>query len=146
MYLVYSLAVSLALVISAPWWLLRMLCSGKYRAGLAERLGRFPARLQFQARRGPAIWVHAVSVGEVLAVGRLIAELREFYPEHRVVVSTTTEAGHKLARTRYGPENVFYFPIDLGFAIRPYLRKLRPQLVVMAETELWPNFLHLARK
>lgn len=146
MYFVYTLAAALALLISSPWWLLKMLWSGKYRAGLSERLGRFPARLQFQARRGRGIWVHAVSVGEVIAVGLLVAELRQRYPDHRIVISTTTEAGHKLARTRYGPENVFYFPVDLGFAIRPYLEKLRPALVVMAETEFWPNFLHLAKK
>ena len=146
MYFAYTLAAALALLISSPWWLLKMLWSGKYRAGLSERLGRFPARLQFQARRGRGIWVHAVSVGEVIAVGLLIAELRQRYPDHRIVISTTTEAGHKLARTRYGPENVFYFPVDLGFAIRPYLKKLRPALVVMAETEFWPNFLHLAKK
>ena len=146
MYFVYSLATALALLISSPWWMWRMLRSGKYRAGLSERLGRFPARLQFQARRGPGIWIHAVSVGEVLAVGRLITELRELYPDHRIAISTTTEAGHKLARTRYGPENVFYFPIDLGFAIRPYLKGLRPELVVMAETEFWPNLLRLAKK
>ncbi|HEV2114034.1 MAG TPA: glycosyltransferase N-terminal domain-containing protein, partial [Terriglobales bacterium] len=146
MYFLYSVLASLALLLSSPWWLLRMLTSGKYRAGLGERLGRFPARLQYQARRGPGIWIHAVSVGEVLAVGGLIRELREEYPDHRLVISTTTEAGHQLARTRYGPENVFYFPIDLGFAIRPYLRRLRPELVIMAETEFWPNFIHLARK
>ena len=145
MYFVYTLAAALALLISSPWWLLRMLWSGKYRAGLSERLGIFPKRLLFQARRGPVIWIHAVSVGEVLAVGMLIAELKRLYPEHRFVISTTTEAGQKLARTRYGAENVFYFPIDLGFAIRPYLSRLRPQLVVMAETEFWPNFLRLAK-
>lgn len=146
MYFLYSIVAALALLLSSPWWLLRMLTSGKYRAGLGERLGRFPSRLQYQARRGPGIWIHAVSVGEVLAVGGLIRELRELYPDHRLVVSTTTEAGHLLARARYGPENVFYFPIDLGFAIRSYLRKLQPELVIMAETEFWPNFLHLSRK
>ena len=146
MYFLYSVVATLALLLSSPWWLLRMLTSGKYRAGLGERLGKFPVRLQYQARRGPGIWVHAVSVGEVLAVATLIHELRELYPDHRIVISTTTQAGHQLARTRYGPENVFYFPIDLGFAIRPYLKKLRPQLLIMAETEFWPNLLHLARK
>src|SRR5579864_1331306 len=146
MYFIYSVLAALAVLLSSPWWLLRMLTSGKYRAGLSERLGKFPQRLQFQARRGPGIWIHAVSLGEVLAVSGLIHELRELYPDHRVMVSTTTEAGHLLARTRYGPEHVSYFPIDFGFAIRPYLRPLRAQLVIMAETEFWPSFIHLARK
>jgi 3-deoxy-D-manno-octulosonic-acid transferase len=87
-----------------------------------------------------------VSVGEVLAVSGLIGALRRLHPESRVVVSTTTDTGQKLARDRFGRENVFYFPLDLGFAIRPYLQALRPQLVVIAETEFWPNFLRLAKR
>jgi 3-deoxy-D-manno-octulosonic-acid transferase len=68
------------------------------------------------------------------------------WPAYRIVVSTTTDTGQKLARTRFGGENVFYFPIDLGFAIRPYLRALCPRLVVIAETEFWPNFLRLSKR
>ena len=67
------------------------------------------------------------------------------FPGGRVVVSTTTTTGQQLARERFGEENVFYFPLDFAFAIRPYLRALNPQLVVLAETEFWPNFLRLAK-
>jgi 3-deoxy-D-manno-octulosonic-acid transferase len=88
--------------------------------------------------------VHAVSVGEVAAVSGLVGEMRRNFPRHRVLVSTTTDTGQELARKRFGEENVFYFPIDLGFAIGPYLEALRPELVVLAETEFWPNFLRLA--
>ena len=91
------------------------------------------------------IWVHAVSVGEVLAVSGFIDRLRRHFPRHRVVISTTTETGQKLARNRFGEKNVFYFPMDLTFAIQPYLRVLRPGLVIVAETEFWPNFLRLAK-
>jgi 3-deoxy-D-manno-octulosonic-acid transferase len=90
--------------------------------------------------------VHAVSVGEVLAISNLLNRLREENPRHRVVLSTTTATGQKLARERFGEENVFYFPIDFAFAIRPYLKALHPDLVVVAETEFWPNFLRLAKK
>jgi 3-deoxy-D-manno-octulosonic-acid transferase len=90
------------------------------------------------------IWVHAVSVGEVLAVSRLIFEMRERLPGYRVFVSTTTDTGQTLAREKFGAENVFYFPVDFAFAIRPYLQALRPVLVVIAETEFWPNFLRLS--
>ena len=120
---------------------------GKYRAGFAERLGRVPARLVV-APLSPGtkrvIWIHAVSVGEVLAVSGLVEEMRRSFPQHRVLVSTTTDTGQELARKRFGEENVFYFPMDFAFAIRPYLRALQPELVVLAETEFWPNFLHLA--
>jgi 3-deoxy-D-manno-octulosonic-acid transferase len=116
---------------------------GKYRVGLGERLGRVPQRVLEDAIR-QVIWVHAVSVGEVRAVAGLVDALRERRPEYRVLVSTTTDTGQQLARSRFGEQNVFNFPLDFEFAIRPYLRLLRPALIVLAETEFWPNFLHLA--
>ncbi len=117
---------------------------GKYRVGLGERLGRVPERIRAPNGQKRAIWVHAVSVGEVLAVAALVEELRRRFPLHRVLVSTTTDTGQTLARKRFGEENVFYFPMDLAFAIRPYLRALRPEMIVIAETEFWPNFLRLS--
>lgn len=120
-----------------------MLRHGKYRRGFSERIGRVPQRLR-GASGQPVLWVHAVSVGEVLAVSGLIGQIRRKFPQYRVVVSTTTDAGQDLARKRFGQENVFYFPMDLAFAIRPYVRALRPELVVLAETEFWPNFLRIA--
>lgn len=143
MYFLYSLMLGLGLLLTSPYWIVQMLRSGKYRAGLAERFGRVPGRLR-QDRRS-SIWVHAVSVGEVLAVSGLIGELRQSFPEYRVLVSTTTATGQKLARERFGADNVFYFSVDFAFAVRRYLRALRPQLIVLAETEFWPNFLRLAR-
>ncbi|HXZ78901.1 MAG TPA: 3-deoxy-D-manno-octulosonic acid transferase [Terriglobales bacterium] len=145
MYLVYSALLALALLVSLPYWLLRMLASGKYREGLRERFGSLPQRLKWGSADMSAIWVHAVSVGEVLAVSGLIASLRERFPDHKIMVSTTTATGQKLARERFGERNVFYFPVDFAFAIRPYLKLLRPRLVVIAETEFWPNFLRLAK-
>jgi 3-deoxy-D-manno-octulosonic-acid transferase len=141
MYLLYSALMATGLLLSLPYWILTRR-HGKWREGLGERLGRVPARLQSESR--PAIWIHAVSVGEVLAVSELVRELRERFPKYRVVVSTTTTTGQKLARKHFGEDSVFYFPLDLGFAIRPYLSALRPQLIVLAETEFWPNFLQLA--
>lgn len=142
MYLLYTVLLSLALLLSLPWWLLQMLRLGKYRAGLAERFGRVPQRLHRE--EAPLAWVHAVSVGEVLAVSRLVEEMRA--GGLRVVVSTTTQTGQRLARERFDAESVFYFPMDLPFAIRPYLRRLHPALVVLAETEFWPMFLRMAAR
>ena len=129
---------------SLPYWLFQMACHGKYRKGLAERLGRLPSRLQLPGREERVIWVHAVSVGEVLAVAGLVEELGRRFPQHQIFISTTTDTGQALARQRFGEGNVFYFPMDFAFAIRPYLQALRPQLVVIAETEFWPNFMRLA--
>jgi 3-deoxy-D-manno-octulosonic-acid transferase len=143
MYWLYSALLGLALILSLPYWLMQMSRHGKYRAGLRERLGRVPERVAAgTAKRN--IWVHAVSVGEVRAISELVGQLRSFFPEHRVVVSTTTGTGQKLAQKTFGSKNVFYFPLDFAFAIRPYLHALRPELVILAETEFWPNFLRLA--
>ena len=130
------------MLLSLPYWLFQFLRHGKYSRGFSERLGKVPSRILTSA---PArvLWIHAVSVGEVLAVSRLIDQLRRVLPEHRVVVSTTTDTGQDLARKRFGEANVFYFPMDFAFSIRPYLEALRPDLVILAETEFWPNFLRL---
>jgi 3-deoxy-D-manno-octulosonic-acid transferase len=145
-YFLYSLLLAAALLLSLPYWLYQMLRHGKYRRGLAERMGSVPSRLiQTSPETGLAIWVHAVSVGEVLAVSGLIDEMRCRFPRHKIFITTTTDTAQELAQKRFGKENVFYFPLDFAFAIRPYLRALHPGLVVIAETEFWPNFLRLAR-
>jgi 3-deoxy-D-manno-octulosonic-acid transferase len=138
MYLLYSALLSVAFVLAAPWWLKQ-----RRRTGIGERLGRVPQRIRAAAAR-PTIWIHAVSVGEVLAVSRLVGELRARFPEKRVIVSTTTATGQKLARDKFGEQDVFYFPLDFAFAVRAYLRELRPELIVLAETEFWPRLLHEA--
>lgn len=143
MFFFYNLLLVSAAVLSLPWWAFQMRLP-KYRPGLKERLGSVPERLK-SAKPG-IIWVHAVSVGEVLAVGQLITELRQKCPDRQVLVSTTTATGQKLARERFGDEHVFFMPLDFGFAVRPYLNALKPHLIVLAETEFWPNLLHLAGK
>ena len=145
MYILYSLLLGCAALISLPWWLFQMARLGKYRAGFRERMGAVPSRLQ-QAGNEGCIWIHAVSVGEVLAISRLVGELSKNYREKSVFVSTTTATGQGLARQRFGESRVFYMPLDFRFALRPYVAKLRPSLVILAETEFWPNLLHLARK
>jgi 3-deoxy-D-manno-octulosonic-acid transferase len=144
MYFFYSLLLGLAALISSPWWLLQMARMGKYRAGFRERIGAVPGRLKTQAD-APTIWIHAVSVGEVLAVSQLVSEFTKRQPEWQVVVSTTTSTGQALARQRFGEARVFYMPLDFRFAVRPYLKALRPRMLVLAETEFWPNLLHLAK-
>lgn len=142
----YNLALVVALVASAPWWLWRMATTHKYREGLGERLGLVRAELrdgtEAESARREVIWLHAVSVGEVLAVGRLVAELDRALPEFRLLISTTTRTGQTLARERFGANRVFYCPLDLPWAVRAYLDALQPKMLVLAETEFWPNLLH----
>lgn len=151
--LTYSAALVLGLALGSPWWLARVLTGERYREGLGERLGRVPRRLRAFLAAASAgggagqhiVWVHAVSVGEVLAVSRLVSELEatgEPGIAVRVVLSTTTRTGQVLARERFGAERVFYFPLDFGWAVRAWLGALRPSLVVLAESEIWPRLLH----
>ncbi len=137
----YNLALMAVLVAGAPWWLWKMATTHKYRAGLLQRLGRVPRRLRSGTDSRPVLWVHAVSVGEVLAVSRLVGELDRAFPELRLLISTTTRTGQNLARERFGPERVFYCPLDLPWAVRAYLRALQPRMLILAETEFWPNLL-----
>jgi 3-deoxy-D-manno-octulosonic-acid transferase len=142
----YSVALSLVLILGSPYWLIRMATSGKYREGLWERLGFVPKRLLTGLKNERVIWVHAVSVGELLAAARMIEDLQKKLPGWRIVVSTTTRTGQALARQRFGAENVFYFPLDFAFAVRAYLRALQPQMLVLMETEFWPRLLVECRR
>jgi 3-deoxy-D-manno-octulosonic-acid transferase len=137
----YNVALVAALAAGAPWWLWRMATTQKYREGIRERLGRVRVGVKENEDRRPVLWLHAVSVGEVLAVSRLVGELDRRFPGHRVLVSTTTRTGQKLARERFGAGRVFYCPLDLPWAVRAYLNAFRPELLILAETEFWPNLL-----
>ena len=140
--LVYSLLLTAGLTLAAPWWGLRMLASGRYRQGLAGRLGRLPPVLRQACAGKRVVWVHAVSVGEVLAVTRLVEELRAALGHHWVVaVSTTTATGQQIARDRLGAATTFWFPLDFASAVRPYIRALKPELLILVESELWPRVL-----
>jgi len=143
--LFYNLALLAVLVALAPWWLFRMATTQKYREGLLERLELVPLRLakslDERGRKRPMIWLHAVSVGEVLAASRLVGELDRALPGYRLVISTTTRTGQELARDRFGPDRVFYCPLDLPWAVRATLNALQPRLLILAETEFWPNLL-----
>ena len=141
--LVYSALLTLALVLSSPWWLLRMATTERYREGLRQRLGGLPMQLRGAVQGKRVVWVHAVSVGEVLAASRLIGELEAALGEGiRVVISTTTRTGQALARERFGTERVFYMPLDFAFAVRAYLAILKPVALILIESELWPRMLH----
>jgi 3-deoxy-D-manno-octulosonic-acid transferase len=139
--LFYNLALLAALVVGAPWWLFRIAATQKYREGLRERLGLIRPELIRLSRERPVLWVHAVSVGEVLAVSHMVKTLDAALPGYLIIVSTTTRTGHALARERFGANRVFYCPLDLPWAVRAYLKALRPRLCVLAETEFWPNLL-----
>ncbi len=119
--------------------LIRSWRNRQYWSSLPERLGRLPASVVGTAEG--SIWLHAVSVGEVLSSIRLVERLRADYPSREIFVSATTLAGKAVAEEKLGAlaDGIFYAPIDYCFAIRAVLRRLRPSLVVVLETEIWPN-------
>lgn len=136
--------VYLALLLAAsPWLCAAAIRKGKYRSGYAEKLlGRVPLR----GGSRPCIWLHAVSVGEVNLLRPLIARIAARRPDVQCVVSTTTATGYALAKTRYADLTVFYCPLDFSWAVCHALDRLRPDLLVLAELELWPNLIRAARR
>ena len=148
MYLVYSLLMGLAAILLTPYWLVQGIRHGKYLSNLSERLGfSFPALEKLPAERPGAIWLHAVSVGEVLAGVTLAKRLKAEFPERPLVVSTTTATGQALAKERLDfADAVIYFPLDWAFAARKALAAVKPALVIVLETEIWPNFLRQAAR
>ncbi|MGI8771225.1 MAG: 3-deoxy-D-manno-octulosonic acid transferase [Acidobacteriaceae bacterium] len=144
MIVFYNLLLLLALLLGAPYWAYRILSRPKLREGLRERFGLAPRRARTHNRR--VVWVHAVSVGEVVAVSRFIHDLETRAPDIDVIVSTTTRTGQRLAQDRFGAARCFYFPFDLPWVVRRSLSQIKPALLVLTESELWPNMLHCCRR
>jgi 3-deoxy-D-manno-octulosonic-acid transferase len=140
MYFVYSLLLTLAFLVLLPRFLFDAFRHGKYVAGFRERLGSLPG---IESRGQPVIWLHCVSVGESQAARPLVKGIRRRFPNHILVVSTTTLTGQNLARELFinDAASVFYFPFDWRWTVRRALKAINPSAVVIMETELWPGFL-----
>jgi 3-deoxy-D-manno-octulosonic-acid transferase len=146
-YYLYNLLLALLFPLLVLYLGCRLL-RGKSRAGLRERLGLLPDRLQeYGQSEDTVIWIQAASVGEVNAVSPILRELRLRLPLARLVLSVTTPTGRQVAERRdLGVDAVIYFPFDLPFVVERVLRRLNPAVYVMVETELWPNVLALAKR
>ncbi len=147
MYLLYRLATTVGMLLIGPYYAWRGWRRGEPASTLWERFGAVPLPIADRAAAMPgAIWIHAVSVGEVLAAQPLVERLKA-RSDRLVFVSTTTETGRRLARERLpSVDGIFYFPLDWVVPVRRALRVLRPALVIIMETEIWPNFLREARR
>lgn len=146
MYLLYSALTAIAMVLLAPYFLLQGLRRGKYIGNFRERMGYLPKSLGDPTAR-TAIWVHAVSVGEVLASKPVVDGLRQEFPKRPIFVSTTTATGQQLARDRIrSATGIFYFPFDWRGPVRRALKAIQPALAVILETEIWPNFMREAER
>lgn len=142
MYLLYNILVIGATLLLLPVILFKLATVPKYRGGISQKLGRVRKGVMRHLRGGARpIWVHAVSVGEVMAAHPLIRELKKKYPRKKLILSTVTVTGNYTARQRVPEADaVFFFPFDYPWVVRRVLGKINPQAVLIAETELWPNF------
>lgn len=138
-----NLVYAAVLLLAFPWLACQAVRKGKYREGYrAKFLGLVPRRTS----RRPCLWMHAVSVGEVNLLGPLVDEIARQRPDWECVVSTTTMTGMALARKKYPKHTVFYCPLDFTWAVRRAVDRVRPDLLVLAELELWPNLVGAARR
>src|SRR2546427_1168129 len=145
MYFAYSLLTLVVFVVISPYFVYQAIRYKKYIGSLRQRLGFLP--ISFNIDGDDSIWIHAVSVGEVLTARAIAADLKTRYPRLRLFLSTTTIAGQQIARRQIQhADGVFYFPFDWTLTSRRTLNLVRPRLFLMMETEIWPNLLRLCRK
>ena len=145
MYLLYSLLLVVWGILLLPVVLYKALRYHKYLPGMAQRLGRLPESLRFDGRT--TIWFHACSVGEALSLQPLAQTLHQRFPKARFVFSTITKTGREIATrqfAKYGDGNIFYFPVDLSSIGKRVLDWIRPSMLVIVDTEIWPNIVHQA--
>ena len=145
MFFLYSLIYTLVFILMLPLFGLSAIFRGKHAAGFFQRLGFLP---KFTPDKRPVIWLHCVSVGETNAARPLVEALRTSLPDHRLIVSTVTRTGQKLARTIFAEtaECVFYVPFDWKFTVRRALHRFKPAMLLLMETEIWFNLIRETNK
>ncbi len=150
LYLIYDFILLLLLLAFMPSFFVSLIRSGKYKKSLKYRLGIWPQELRDKFSNHTWIWLHAVSVGEVGAVEPLVTAIKERHPQLKLLVSTVTETGnhlaHKCLKGAKGADEIVYFPLDVNFISQRMIKRVKPRLFIMAETEIWPNFLRCLTK
>lgn len=138
MFFIYDILYFLGFVFYLPVLFFR----GKLHAGFKQRFSLLGQELKYRLYQKPNIWFHAVSVGEVLAIVGLVEKICLSHPNHQIVISTVTPTGYTVARQRFRKEDVILFaPLDLGWIVRRFIDAIRPEIFIIAETEIWPNLL-----
>ncbi|MCX6338382.1 MAG: 3-deoxy-D-manno-octulosonic acid transferase [Candidatus Aureabacteria bacterium] len=142
MMFLYNILITLYFILTLPYYAVQVARREKYRVGLKQRLGFYPHSVRRRLGGGRRVWFHAVSVGEVLAVMPLVKRVHAELPELQILLSTVTLTGQRVAGEKIGDAGVvIYFPLDMSFAVRRALRLISPELIVLVETEIWPNFI-----
>jgi len=147
MYSLYNFLLGIAAFFAIPYFILRMIITDKYRKSLGQKFGFTSPEIFRNMKGNPRIWVHAVSVGEVTAAAPIVASIREDYPEACIAFSTGTETGQEMARAIIPEATGFiYYPLDIPWVVSKVIRRVKPDIFIPVETELWPNFIRLCRE
>jgi len=146
-YGIYNLLLALILVLGLPLLPLLFLLGRRFREGFLQRMGFYPAAVRRSLSGHRPIWIHAVSVGEVLSAGRLAQRLKESFPKRKILLSTTTATGKKISRQAVTQaDGIIFFPLDHPWIVRRALSAFDPSVIIFLETEIWPNFLRASRR
>ena len=144
MYVLYSIFLFLAVLLYFPFYAFRIKVLKRERIHLLERLG---FGLRPSSASAPGLWIHAVSVGEVLSLRSLVQELRKRHPSWDIHFSSLTNTGIRVARDKLGEvDHIFFSPLDFAWVVRKFFRAIQPRVFILAESEFWPNLLHVAKK
>lgn len=146
MYIAYNILLFISALFLMPYYLLKIMFTGKYRKSFAPKFGHIPSEVVEGMKGSPRIWVHAVSVGEVTAAAPIVSSLREKFPSACIILSTSTETGRFMAeRIAPAATSYIYYPLDIPFVIRKVMGLVKPDIFVTVETELWPNFIRICK-
>ncbi len=147
MYFIYNILLFSITFLALPFILFAMLSTKKYRSGLSQKAGFVPASIFSKLSGERPVWIHAVSVGEVMTTIPLIRKLKKKYPDQKIVLSTVTVTGNYTATLNAKEADaVIYFPFDYPFIVKRVIRTINPKLFITLETELWPNFLRALKR
>jgi 3-deoxy-D-manno-octulosonic-acid transferase len=147
MYFIYNVLLFSISLLLMPFLLFAVLSAQKYRSGFLQKLGFVPSSILLKLSGERPVWIHAVSVGEVMATIPLVQEMKKKYPNQKIVLSTVTVTGNYTATLRAKEADaVIYFPFDYPFIVKRAVKKINPKLFITLETELWPNFLRRLKR
>jgi 3-deoxy-D-manno-octulosonic-acid transferase len=146
MYIIYNLLLFLILIIYLPILILKKITKTN-KKNINELFGFYSDKIKDISANKNTVWIHAVSVGETVAASPIVKELKKELTDHKIIFSTTTYTGQNMAKQIIDDADaVIYFPFDLPFAIKNALNTINPDLIMIIETELWPNFIKIAKK
>ena len=147
MFILYDLIFFTVGLFYLPYLFFRLATNPSWGQGFGMRLGILPKDILKKLSSRETIWLHAVSVGEVMGAETLVESLRLKFPNHRLVISTVTQTGNRVAKRLASRDDVvIYFPLDLSFIVKRMIRKISPHIFLTVETEIWPNFITAAFK